>query len=70
MIVSNSKKWLVAIAVILIGIFAIMLYDVSSKNEGNEIGDSISDVADSVDDGATELKEEIIDEIDDNTDSQ
>lgn len=70
MINSQNKKWLIVIAVVLVGIFSVILYGVTQKTDGEKIGDSISDVIDSAGDGAKELKEEIEDEIDDNTDSR
>lgn len=66
----NNKKWLVIIAVILVGIFTVMLIGATQKTDGEKIGDSISDIVDSAGDGAKEFQEEIKDEIDDNTDSK
>lgn len=70
MINDNNKKWLVMIAVILVGIFSVMIYGVTQNTDTDTIGDSISDVLDSADEGAKEFKEELKDEIDDNTDSR
>lgn len=67
MIQSNNRIWLILIAVVLVGIFAVMLIESTQKSEGEKIGESISDVFDSAGDGARELREEVIDEIDDNT---
>ncbi|MDD3019906.1 MAG: hypothetical protein PHX61_02865 [Alphaproteobacteria bacterium] len=67
MIILNNKRWLIVIAVILVGIFAVMLMDNTQKPSSDKIGDSISDIVDSADDGAEEFREELIDEIDDNT---
>lgn len=64
----SDKKWLIVIAVVLVGIFAVTLYGVTQNTEGEKIGNSISDIIGSAGDGAKELKEEIEDEIDDNTD--
>lgn len=61
---SNNKNWLIVIAVILVGIFSVMLFGGTQDNQG---GDSISDIADSAGDGAEEFREEVVDEIDDNT---
>lgn len=70
MINSQNKKWLIVIAVVLVGIFSVIFYGMSQKTDSDKISDSISDVIDSSGDGAKELKEEIEDEIDDNTDSR
>lgn len=67
MINQTNKKWLIAIAVILVGIFTVMLISVNQKTEGEKIGESIGDIVDSAGDGAKELQEEIKDEIDDHT---
>lgn len=70
MIKMDNKKWLIVIAVILVGIFTIMLIGVTQKTDGEKIGDSISDIVDSAGDRAKEFQEEIKDEIDDHTDSR
>jgi hypothetical protein len=70
MINQGNKKWLIAITVILVGIFTVMLIGVTQKTEGEKIGDSISDVIDSAGNGAEEFREEVKDEIDDHTDSR
>lgn len=70
MINQSNKKWLIVIAVILVGIFTIMLIGVNQKTDGEKIGDSISDIVDSAGDRAKEFQEEIKDEIDDHTDSR
>jgi hypothetical protein len=70
MIKMDNKKWLIVIAVILVGIFTIMMIGVTQKTEGEKIGESISDIVDSADDGVEEFKEEVKDEIDDHTDSR
>ena len=70
MINQSNKKWLIVIAVILVGIFTVMLIGVTQKTDGEKIGESISDVIDSAGDGAKEFKEEIEDEIDDHTNSR
>jgi len=67
MITSSNKKWLIAITVILVGIFTVMLMGVPQKTESEKIGDSISDIVDSAGDGIEEFGEEVKDEIDDNT---
>jgi hypothetical protein len=64
---SQNKKWLIAIAVILVGILAVMVIGLPQKTDGEKIGDSISDVIDSAGDNAKEFREEVQDEIDDNT---
>lgn len=65
-----NKKWLIVIAVALVGISMVMLIGVTQKTEGEKIGESISDVIDSAGDGAKEFQEEVKDEIDDHTDSR
>lgn len=70
MINQGNKKWLIVIAVILVGIFTVMIYGVTQKTDGDKIGESISDVIDSASEGAEEFKEEVKDEIDDHTDSR
>ena len=70
MINQSNKKWLIVIAVVLVGIFSVILYGVTQNTESEKISDSISDVIDSAGDGAKELREEIEDEIDDHTDSR
>ena len=70
MINHNNKKWLIVIAVILVGIFSVILYGVMQNNDDDKIGESISEIIDNAGDGAKELQEEIKDEIDDHTDSQ
>jgi len=67
MIGSQNKKWLIAIAVILIGIFTVMVIGITQQTDGEKIGDSISDIVDSASDGAKEFQEEVKDEIDDHT---
>lgn len=70
MINQSNKKWLIVIAVVLVGIFSVILYGVTKNTDADKIGDSISDIAKSAGDGAKEFKEEVKDEIDDNTDSR
>lgn len=65
--INDNKGLLVVIAVVLIGVFAIMLISITQKSEGEQIGESISDVLDSAGDGAKEFQEEVSDEIDDHT---
>lgn len=69
--ISDNKKWLIAITVILVGIFIVLIMNVASpKSRGEKIGTSISGVIDNARDEAEEFREEVIDEIDDHTDSQ
>ncbi len=70
MISSNNKTLLIVIAVVLVGVFAVMLLRDNQRTQGDRIGESIGDVIDSAGDGAQEFGEEVADEIDDNTDSQ
>lgn len=67
---TQNKKWLIVIAVVLVGIFSVILYGVTQQTDGEKIGDSISDIVDSAGDGAKEFQEEVKDEIDDHTDSR
>lgn len=66
----SNKKWLIVIAVILVGIFVVLAMESTRKTDGERIGESISDIVDSAGDGAKEFREEVIDEIDDNTKSR
>ncbi len=66
----SNKKWLIVIAVILVGIFVVLAMESTRKTDGERIGESISDIVDSAGDGAKEFREEVLDEIDDNTKSR
>ncbi len=66
----NNRGLLIIIAVILVGIFGVILMNANKKTSGEKIGDSINEVIDSADEGFDELKEEVKDEIDDNTDDK
>jgi hypothetical protein len=66
MIIDN-KKIVIVVAILLVGIAALVMFGNNQKSDGDKISDSISDVVDSAGDGAKELREEVIDEIDDNT---
>jgi len=70
MSISDNQKWLIVIAVILAGIFSVMILRGPPETQGEKIGNSISDIIDSASEGAEEFKEEVIDEIDDHTDSR
>lgn len=63
---SDNKKWLFIIAVILAGIFTILLIDSTRKTPAEKMGESFSDIVDSAGDGAREFQADVIDEIDDN----
>ncbi len=63
----DNKGLLIIIAIVLVGIFALVFMGANRKSDGDKIGDSISEVIDSADDGLKEFKEEVKDEIDDNT---
>lgn len=51
---NDNRGLLVVIAIVLIGIFAVIFVEANQKSAGEEIGDSISDIIDDVDadDGA------------------
>jgi hypothetical protein len=66
----NNKAMLVIIAVVLVGIFAVIYMEANEKSDGDKISESISDVVDSAGGGFKEFKEEVKDEIDDNTDAK
>lgn len=66
----DNKGLLIIIAVILVGIFGVILMEANKKSSGDKISGSISDVVNSADDGIKEFKEEVKDEIDDNTDAK
>lgn len=68
--INDNRGVLIIIAVVLIGIFAVILMEANKKTSGEKIGDSISDIVDSAGDGTEEFREEVVDEIDDNTDSR
>lgn len=67
MINQDNQKWLIVIAVVLVGIFTVMLIGITDKPNSNNIGESINSMVDSAGDSAREFKEEVADEIDDNT---
>jgi hypothetical protein len=64
----DNRGLLIVIAVVLVGIFGVVLINPNKETSGDKIGDSISEVIDSADEGFDEFKEEVKDEIDDNTD--
>lgn len=67
----NNKSLLMIIAIVLVGIFAIVGFQAYKSNQSPEtIGESIDEIIDSAGEGAKEFKEEIKDEIDDHTDSR
>lgn len=46
----TDKKWLVVIAIILTGIFALLLLEATQKSPEEKVGESISSLLDSASD--------------------
>jgi hypothetical protein len=64
---TSNRGWLIAITVVVVGIFIVMVMSLNHETDGDKIGESVSDIVDSADEGAKEFREEVKDEIDDNT---
>ena len=63
---NTQRRWPIVIAVIVAGIFVVMLIGATQRTEGERIGESTSNIVGSAGDGARRFQEEVKDEIDSN----
>lgn len=70
MIISGNKKLIFVIAVILAGIFLVLLIGVTQNSQEDSPAKDISDIVDNAKDNIDDAWEEVVDEVDDHTDSK
>lgn len=59
----DNKKWIIALAAVLIVIFTVMVMDNISATQNKTVSDNISDAIDNTGNKVENLKDDIVDEI-------